>query len=1280
MPVRAMWKGVVRFDDVRLPVKLYAAVENRNIHFHMLHDQDMVRLKQRMVNPETDETVQYSDARRGFEVETGLFLPIDDAELEALQPEASRDIVISQFIPPASVPPQWYDRPYFLGPDENDEHYFAFQAALAAEDRAGIARWTMRKKSYIGALQAADGYLSLLTLRHSDAVIDASEIDPPEGRKLDSKERQLAGQLIQALQGDFEPSEYRDEYRDRVRDLIDRKRGGEEIEVKEDRDVHPEHILRGYDVEDGEYVIVRDDELESLEPEKSRDIDLRRFVDLDEISPAYFDRPYFLTPAGDSTKAYRLLADVMEKTGRGGIATFVMRGKEYLVAILAERGLLRAQTLRFSEELRTPEDIALPEPIKTEKTMVSRMRKAIQSLHAKSIDPDELQDEYSKQLREPIERKLAAGDKPVETEERRSDDDLDEEPPEEYNRKRDFRKTPEPAGRPDEHSSDGLRFVVQKHAARRLHYDFRIELGGALKSWAVPKGPSLDPAVKSLAVHVEDHPLEYAGFEGIIPEGEYGGGTVMIWDHGTWKPDGDAAKGYRKGRLKFQLAGEKLTGRWSLVRMAGDDGKNWLLIKSRDDDARETGAFDVRDARPDSVVTGRSLEEIADDGDRVWSSDQHAVDVAVEPASLPGARRAEPPESFTPQLAQLVSTVPRGDDWLHELKLDGYRLIAHVDDDRVRLLTRRGNDWTDRFPTIAGLLQRIPFEAAVLDGEVVALNSDGTTDFQSLQNSLKRGNEESLVYYLFDIPFCEGFDLTDVPLIDRKNLLRELLSKTDTGNRRTLRYSDHIRGQGDAMIEQACRFAMEGVISKRAGSPYEFRRASSWKKTKCLKRQEFVVCGFTPPSGSREGFGSLLLGYHDGWKLVYAGRVGTGFTRDSLRDLAASLRELGTDTSPFDDPPPSARQGKVKWVETKLVVEVEFNSWTDDGLLRHASFQGLREDKPPGEVVREEATTNAPRVSSQGKQMMSATHRKTRKEKSSRQQATVAGVRLSNPDRVLFPEQGITKYALATFYKSIAEWILPHIAGRPLTLVRCPRGRENSCFYQKHLNETMPGTLRGVEIQEKEDIATYVVVDDLPGLISLVQLGVLEFHPWGARTDRIERPDRMIFDLDPGVGVEWETVLQAARDVRDRLAEFDLLSFLRTSGGKGLHVVVPIDRRSDWDLVKTFSRQIAESLARDAPERYVATMSKSKRTGRVFIDYLRNSRGATAVASYSTRARLNAPVATPLRWDELRPKLQSDRYTVKNLPRRLAALKDDPWGGFLDVRQSVFHSMLRSSR
>ncbi len=835
-----------------------------------------------------------------------------------------------------------------------------------------------------------------------------------------------------------------------------------------------------------------------------------------------------------------------------------------------------------------------------------------------------------------------------------------------YRKKRDFRSTSEPSGR--ERRRSGRGFVVQKHDASRLHYDFRLELGGVLKSWAVPKGPSLRPSQRRLAVQVEDHPVEYGGFEGVIPEGEYGGGAVLVWDRGEWIPDGDPAAAYRKGKLKFRLEGEKLRGRWTLVRMrSADDGRdNWLLIKEKDDQARTGRSRDILEERPESVLSGRSLQGVARERDRVWSSGRGEAEVF--PASTPGAREAGLPATLAPQLATLVAEPPSGKGWLHEVKLDGYRLVARLEKGRATLLTRRGKDWSSRFPAVREAVAALPAGRALLDGEVVVFRPDGKTDFQRLQNWLQRsavGND--LVYVAFDLLHLNGYDLRKAPLEERKRLLRRLLAASD---RPALRYGDHLDTDGKKVYRRACELGLEGIVSKRRDRPYLSRRSRDWLKVKCARAQEFVIGGFTDPKGKRTGFGALLLGIHQQGELRYAGRVGTGFSEQTLQLLSAELERLERKRTPFAGGLTRAEARGVHWVTPKLVAEVEFSEWTDENRLRHPTFKGVRRDKEPAEIVREQAGV----LPESGR---------TREEKNgmkSTSESSLAGVRLSNPGRVLYPEQGVTKRELAEFYLGLAEYILPHLANRPLTLVRCPRGRGRECFFQKHADKSFGDAVKRVSIEESDGSGRYLYVNSIEGVVSLVQLGVLEFHTWGCRIDRVERPDRVIFDLDPDPSLPRERVVEAARVLHQHLAELGLKAFLKATGGKGLHLVAPLDRRHGWDEVKEFARAVAGQLAEAAPERFTEVASKREREGKVYVDYLRNGRGATAVAAYSTRARENAPVAVPLAWDELSASVVGGRYTVSNLKRRLAGLGRDPWQGYGRVRQSITQEMKRAVR
>ncbi len=834
-----------------------------------------------------------------------------------------------------------------------------------------------------------------------------------------------------------------------------------------------------------------------------------------------------------------------------------------------------------------------------------------------------------------------------------------------YNAKRDFGVTPEPAGshRPTNgrKRTQTLSFVVQKHDARHLHYDFRLELDGVLLSWAVPKGPSLDPKTKRLAVETEPHPLDYAHFEGVIPKGQYGGGTVMVWDRGTWQPEGDPRQGYESGHLKFTLAGAKLGGKWHLVRRGEE--RNWLLFKARDAAVKEKSGLPITQKRPESAKTGRSLAEIAERRDAVGQGHEvPRVDgraprsTVLGPSALAGARKGRV-SPIGPQLATLVDRVPTGDAWIHETKYDGYRVLVHREGKSVRCLTRSGKDWTDRMPFLADAVMALPVESVILDGELCALRA-GQTDFQSLQNTLSQASATGLVYYAFDLLAWEGWDLRRVALSERKDALAELLGTVELD---PIRYSDHVRGSGPEFYEVACENGLEGIISKRASSAYSSRRGRDWLKIKCARRQEVLIGGYTDPSGSRQHLGALLVGVHDErGRLTYRGKVGTGFTRQTLRDLHEKLLPLERRQPPFSNPPRESRG--VHWLEPQLVAEVEFAELTTDGRFRHPRFKGLRQDKPPKRITME--TTQA---------LVQEPPRG----------AASASVELpspiTHPNRILYAEQGTTKRQLAEYYVRMARWMLPHVANRPLTLVRCPEGQAKECFFQKHVTKGMPDAIKESLVMESGKPARYITVQDTSGLVALVQIGTLEVHTWGARADRLDRPDQLVFDLDPGEGVEWGQVADAALTVRAVLAELGLESFLKTTGGKGLHVTVPVDRRTDWSTTKAFCKNVSEAICRVNPERYVCVMTKAKRRGRIFIDYLRNGRGATSIAPFSTRARPGAPVATPLAWDELSHDDRPRAYTIETQAARCARLSQDPWIGYFDVRQSITSRALRAA-
>jgi bifunctional non-homologous end joining protein LigD len=835
----------------------------------------------------------------------------------------------------------------------------------------------------------------------------------------------------------------------------------------------------------------------------------------------------------------------------------------------------------------------------------------------------------------------------------------------EYQNKRDFRKTPEPRGGGGRRARQGLVYAVQKHAASSLHYDVRLEWDGVLVSFAVPKGPSLDPHEKRLAVHVEDHPLEYADFEGVIPQGEYGGGAVMLWDRGTWEPkEEDVGKALEQGTLHATIHGERLRGAWLFIRMeqASDSRHdNWLMRKKQDEHAREGDPDGVLEAHPASVVSGRRMKEIAQNRERVWSGESGEFE--LDPSGVTGGRKASLPDDPRPELATLEDAPPRGEQWLHEIKYDGYRILAVKDGAEVQLMTRGGKDWTERFGNVAAQIGRLPLDTAVIDGEMVALDEEGLSDFQALQNAMKKGTER-IYFYAFDALHLAGYDLAGAPLEERKVLLRRVFDVMPEDT--PLRYSDHVLGQGEAFHAEACARGLEGIISKRRDAGYRQKRTTDWRKIKCVHRQEFVIGGFTPPGGSRKRFGALLLGYYEGGELRYAGRVGSGFTESMLEEIGDKLETRERTTSPFADELPRKDRREARFVRPELVGEVAFTEWTEEGSLRHPAFQGLREDKTARDVRRERPAGKGARGSGSG----TDTHQ-NHSGKASSQEASMRGVKISNADKVLYPDMGVTKGDLAGYYDRVAEAMLPWVENRALTLVRCPDGWQEECFYQKHLDGP-PKQVRVVEIEEKKGVGSYAAVDRPAGILALLQLGVLEFHVWGSRTDKVDAPDLVVFDLDPGEGVGFEAVREGARAVRMLLEdELGLTTFLRATGGKGLHVLVPVRRRHDWDEVREFAHAVSSTMAGADPDRYIDQASKDKRKGKVYVDYLRNARGATAIANYSTRARKGVPVAAPLRWDELATLEAPNQYTIENMPRRLSQLKSDPWEGWGEVNQSI---------
>ena len=829
-----------------------------------------------------------------------------------------------------------------------------------------------------------------------------------------------------------------------------------------------------------------------------------------------------------------------------------------------------------------------------------------------------------------------------------------------YARKRRFDRTPEPPADAVRRPGHRPVFVVQLHHARSRHYDFRLEVDGVLKSWAVPKGPSLRAGEKRLAVEVEDHPLEYATFEGDIPAGNYGAGHVDVFDHGHWASDGDPLEALAAGKLDFILAGDRLQGGWKLVRtnLRGRQ-RQWLLVKRDDEHARDLDA--------DGLVELDGATAAGDAGRRMAAADARARPAAgtrarkaatkrkVSPTAwrkralaLDGACDGAMPAGFAPELALLRAAPPAGDGWLHEIKWDGYRLMADLVAGKVKLRSRGGLDWDDTFPEVAQAVAALPVADACLDGELVVLGEDGQSDFSELQRVIDGTSKSPLRYLVFDLPGLAGVDLRKSPLHARKELLRQLLG--DAAG--LLAFSDHVVGHGVEVFAQTRARGIEGVVSKRAGSDYRPGRSGDWIKAKHEQGDEFIVVGYTDPKGARSGFGSLLLATRERGRLRYVGRVGTGFDAEALRTIHQRLRALGRKTATVELPAhvPLSR-GSVHWVAPRLVAEVAFRGWAKEGLLRQASFRRLRADKRPRDV--------GPQPDAGARESIM------------KRRIDTTNARITHPDRVVFEGADYTKGDVADYYRSVARWLLPGLAGRPLSLLRCPDGTRGECFFQKHHAGSLGDDVRAIALEQKSGRKQYLYVDDIEGVIDLVQMNTIEFHPWGARVDDPEQPDRMVFDLDPGEGVRWPEVVVAARDVRDKLRRAGLRSFVRLSGGKGLHVVVPIARGPSWDEMRAFCEAFSTAMATHAPERYVATMSKARRGGKVFIDWLRNTRGATSVASWSLRARRGAPVAVPLRWEELGRIRRPDAFDLAKARQRAARLRKDPWEGFGGLRQAL---------
>ncbi len=827
----------------------------------------------------------------------------------------------------------------------------------------------------------------------------------------------------------------------------------------------------------------------------------------------------------------------------------------------------------------------------------------------------------------------------------------------EYNRKRDFSATPEPSGesRPARSArvAGALGFCVQKHDATRLHYDFRLELGGTLKSWAIPKGPSLDPSVRRLAVQVEDHPLDYASFEGRIPEGHYGAGEVIVWDRGVWIPHGDAEEGLRKGKLKFTLEGDKLQGDWNLVR-TGIQGRQaqWFLIKSNDGAARREQDYAIVREEPHSVLSERTLIPRKRGAAKADAAEPPTSHSPGRPAALPGAVRAPLPLAFKPQLATLVDAAPAG-DWRYEIKFDGYRLLARLEDGRVQLFTRNGHDWTARMPEQAAALAALKLKSAWLDGEVVVLDDSGKPDFQALQNAFDAGRSGNILYYLFDVPYLDGHDLQAVAVEQRRAALKALL---DSNQSPLLRYSEDFDEAPEALLDSACRLQLEGLIAKRAGSRYEGRRSNSWVKIKCKNRQEFVIVGYTEPKGSRSGFGALLLGLHDAeGRLRYAGKVGSGFSQASLAALHARLTALETGQPAVENPPTGAEARGAHWLEPRLMAEVAFAEITRQGVVRHAVFHGLREDKPAQAITRELA------------------HPAPRPEQA---EQALASVKISHPERVIDRHSGATKLDLARYYARTAPWLLPQLRARPLALVRAPEGIGGELFFQKHAEKLGIPHINQLDQALYPRHAPLMTIETAEALVGAAQMGTIELHTWNGVAPDLERPDRFVLDLDPDPALPWRRMIEATQLTLTLLDELGLETYLKTSGGKGLHILVPLRPERDWDEVKAFSKAIAVHMARLIPQHFSAVSGPKNRIGKIFIDYLRNGQGASTVSAYSARARPNLPVSVPIFRDELDELRGANLWTISNLHERLGELGDeDPWEGIFECRQSITDEM-----
>lgn len=797
----------------------------------------------------------------------------------------------------------------------------------------------------------------------------------------------------------------------------------------------------------------------------------------------------------------------------------------------------------------------------------------------------------------------------------------------EYNRKRNFEKTLEPEGG-TEATEEALRFVVQHHLARRDHYDFRLEWGGVLLSWAVPKGPSYDTAEKRLAIKVEDHPLEYRNFEGTIPKGEYGGGTVMIWDEGYFKPYGNVAEGLRQGVLKFTLSGKRLRGKWSLVQLKGKDSDtkdNWLLLKEKDEYAQENDGISEYNT---SIRSGRTMTEIEERIEKKLARN--------------------PFRSADAQLAKLVDSIPSGDDWLFELKYDGYRILAFIENNGVRLISRNGKEFTKHFKDITpSLIGVANGRAMVLDGEMAVIDQSGRTNFQTLQNYIKNPKDKNLTYFVFDLLALDGEDLRGLPLIERKDRLENLMKDAPFD----IHYSRHVKGKGKESFAAACQAGMEGIIGKRADSLYKGTRNADWIKLKCDNRQEFVIGGYTLSDKKTSGVSSLILGVYEEGQLVYSGRAGTGLSESDMRELEQKFEKIIRKDSPFQIQPKGRTNEQIIWLEPLYIAEIKFAEWTADNQLRQASFKGLRTDKNPKEIIRERALDK----------IEQAVAEKEKERPMDKNSDNIKGIRITNPDKIIFETPKVTKADVIRYYDKVSERILPYISGRILSIVRCPKGVNEACFFKKHPGPGSKGIVTVPVPTNSGEREEYFYIVNATGLISEAQMGTIEFHIWGSRADELEKPDMMVFDLDPDEGMDLNKVRQGVKDLRSILSELSLTSYLKTSGGKGYHVVVPFMPAASWDAFHDFARRVAEVMEHKWPDRYTSNVRKAVRADKIFIDWIRNARSATSIAPYSLRARKGATVSMPISWEELNT-VTPDGINMEQALLRLESA--DPWQDF----------------